>query len=112
MEIAKKRSFGQMALGFFLLSHPGPVAFHIAAVAAFAIFAAWGHLVWGVIALVVAAHAAMQLSISMINDYCDRRLDALSKPNKPLVRGLVTPGEALGVGIFMALLMVALLLFL
>ncbi len=112
MEIVKKRSVGQIAQGFFLLSHPGPVAFHIVAVAAFAIFAAWGHLVCGVIALVVAAHTAMQLSISMINDYCDRRLDMLSKPGKPLVRGLVTPPEALGVGIFMALLMVALLLFL
>jgi 4-hydroxybenzoate polyprenyltransferase len=112
MEIAKKRSVGDIALGFFLLSHPGPVAFHIVAVAAFAIFAAWGHLVWGVIALVIAAHAAMQLSISMLNDYCDRRLDALAKPDKPLVRGLVTPREALAAGIAMMLLMLALLLWL
>jgi 4-hydroxybenzoate polyprenyltransferase len=111
MEISNKRSVGQIAQGFFLLSHPGPVAFHIVAVAAFAIFAAWGHLVWGIIALVVAAHAAMQLSIAMINDYCDRHLDAQSKPSKPLVRGLVTPGAALGAGIFTALLMVILLLF-
>jgi 4-hydroxybenzoate polyprenyltransferase len=111
MEMVKKRSIGQIAFGFFLLSHPGPVAFHIVAVAAFALFAAWGHLVWGVIALVVAAHAVMQLSISMLNDYCDRRLDALSKPGKPLVRGLVTPREALVVGILMGLLMVVLLLF-
>lgn len=111
MDISKKRSVGQIALGFFLLAHPGPVAFHIVAVAAFAISAAWGHLVWGVIALVVAAHAAMQLSIAMLNDYCDRRLDALSKPGKPLVRGLVLPLEALGVGVFMAVLMVFLLLF-
>src|SRR6185437_3221638 len=108
----QKRGFGAIALGFFLLSHPGPVAFHIVAVAAFAIFAAWGHLVWGVIALVIAAHAAMQLSISTINDYCDRRLDALSKPDKPLVRGLVTPREALIAGIVMMLLMLALLLLL
>ncbi len=112
MQIANKRRFGDIALGFFLLSHPGPVAFHIAAVAAFAIFAAWGHLVWGVIALVVAAHAAMQLSIAILNDYCDRRLDARSKPNKPLVRGLVTPREAVAAGIVMMLLMLALLLLL
>ncbi len=108
--MGKTRSFGQIALGFFLLAHPGPVAFHITAVAAFAVFAAWGHLIWSVIALVVAAHAAMQLSIAMMNDYCDRRLDALSKPRKPLVRGFVLPREALGAGVFMALLMVALLL--
>ncbi|HEU5367987.1 MAG TPA: UbiA family prenyltransferase [Ktedonobacterales bacterium] len=112
MEMSKRRSFGQIALGFFLLAHPGPVAFHIVAVTAFAVFAAWGHLVWGVIALVVAAHAAMQLSIAMLNDYADRRLDARGKPGKPLVRGLVTPGEALGAGIGMILLMLALLLWL
>jgi 4-hydroxybenzoate polyprenyltransferase len=112
MQIIQKRRLGQIALGFFLLSHPGPVTFHLIAVAALAIFAAWGHLVWGVIGLVVAAHTAMQLSIAMLNDYCDRRLDALSKPNKPLVRGLVTPREALVVGILMILLMLALLLFL
>lgn len=110
--MVKQRSFGQIATGFFLLSHPGPVAFHIAAVAAFAFFAAWPHLVWSIILLVIAAHAAMQLSIAMLNDYCDRRLDALSKPSKPIVRGLVTPREALGVGLFMIVLMVGLLLFL
>lgn len=108
--MGKQRSFGQIALGFFLLAHPGPVAFHIIALSAFALFAARDRPVWGVIALVVAAHAAMQLSISMMNDYCDRRLDALSKPGKPIVRGWVTPREALGAGLFMALLMVALLL--
>ncbi|HEY7348982.1 MAG TPA: UbiA family prenyltransferase [Ktedonobacterales bacterium] len=110
--MVKKRSFGQIASGFFLLSHPGPVALHIIAVAAFAVFALWPHLVWNIILLVIAAHAAMQLSIAMLNDYCDRRLDALSKPGKPIVRGLVTPREALVVGLFMIALMVGLLLFL
>src|SRR5215472_8925537 len=112
MEISKNRSFGQIALGFFLLSHPGPVAFHLIAVAGFAVFAAWTHLAWSTIFLVVAAHAAMQLSIAMLNDYYDRRLDARSKPGKPIVRGLVTPREALIAGLFMILLMLVLLLFL
>ncbi len=107
-----KRSIGTIALGFLLLIHPGPVALHLIAVLALALPAAWPHLVWSTIVLLVAAHAAMQCSIAMLNDYCDRRLDALSKPTKPIVRGFVLPREALTGGILMALLMVVLLLFL
>ena len=107
-----KRSIGNIALGFFHLIHPGPVALHLIAVLALALLAAWPYLVWSVIILLVAAHAAMQCSIAMVNDYCDRHLDALSKPAKPIVRRFVLPREALIGGILMALLMVALLLFL
>ncbi len=110
--MGKKRSVGQVTLGFLLLTHPGPVAFHLLAVVVFALLATWPHPVWTLIALVVAGHAAMQCSISMINDYCDRRLDALSKPGKPIVRGLVLPGEALAGGILMIVVMVGCLLFL
>ena len=58
----------------------------------------------------IAAHTAMQISIAMINDYCDRRLDAAGKPEKPIPRGLVHPREALVAGLFMIVLMVLLLL--
>lgn len=112
MKIVNKRSTEEIAWGFFLLTHPGPVALHLLAVLALALPAAWPHLVWSTIILLVAAHAAMQCSIAMLNDYCDRRLDALSKPDKPVVRGFVLPYEALIGGILMALLMVILLLFL
>jgi 4-hydroxybenzoate polyprenyltransferase len=112
MKIARKRSFGDIALGFFLLTHPGPVALHLLAVLALALPASWPHLVWSTIILLVAAHAAMQCSIAMLNDHCDRRLDALSKPGKPIVQGFVLPHEALLGGVLMALLMVILLLFL
>lgn len=105
-----KRNFSDIALGFLLLTHPGPVAFFIFVAALFALRLTWPQPVWGVIILLVAAHAAMQFSISMINDYCDRALDAASKPGKPIVRGLVTPREALIVGIVMGVLMVVLLL--
>lgn len=105
-----KRNFSDIALGFLLLTHPGPVAFFIFVAALFALRLTWPQPAWGVIILLVAAHAAMQFSISMINDYCDRALDAASKPGKPIVRGLVTPREALIVGIVMGVLMVVLLL--
>ncbi len=110
--MVKKRSLGEIVWGFFLLTHPGPVTLHLIAVLALALLATWPHMVWSTIFLVVAAHAAMQCSISMVNDYCDRHLDALSKPGKPIVRGFVFPYEALGGGLFMMGIMVGLLLLL
>lgn len=110
MEIAKKRQLNEIILGFYLLSHPVPVLLHIVAVTVFALLAAWPRPAWGVIALVIAAHAAMQLSIAMLNDYCDRGLDAKSKPGKPIPRGLVRPREALIGGLVMIGVMLVLLL--
>src|SRR5262249_7855600 len=110
MEAIKKRSLRDMALGFFLLCHPVPVLFHIIAVTIFVLLAAWPQFAWGTILLVIAAHAAMQLSIAVLNDYCDRRLDMLSKRDKPIARGLVLPREALIFGISLIVLMFLLLL--
>ena len=112
MEIVKKRQFHEIILGFFLLSHPVPVLFHIIAVTLFTLLAARQHPIWNIIVLVIAAHAAMQISIAMLNDYCDRRLDAEGKKNKPIPQGLVTPREALVAGLLMIAIMLALLLLL
>ncbi len=109
MQITKKRQLNDILLGFYLLSHPIPVMFHIVAVTLFTLLAAWPHFTWNVIALVIAAHAAMQISIAMLNDYCDRRLDAESKPGKPIPRGLVHPREALIGGLVMIVIMLVLL---
>ena len=110
MQITKKRTFNDIILGFFLLSHPIPVLFHIIAVTIFTLLAAWLHFTWSVIVLVIAAHAAMQVSIAMINDYCDRRADALGKPEKPIPRGLILPREALIAGLLMIAIMLVLLI--
>jgi len=110
VEVAKKRRWPDLLYGFYLLCHPGPVLFHILAVTAFALLAAWPHLVWSVLALVIAAHTAMQLSIAILNDYCDRQRDTLSKKHKPLPLGLVRPREALIAGILLMVVMVVLLL--
>jgi 4-hydroxybenzoate polyprenyltransferase len=109
MQITKKRQLNDILLGLYLLSHPVPVLFHIVAVTIFTLLAAWPHFTWNIIALVVAAHAAMQVSIAMINDYCDRRTDAQSKPEKPIPRGLVHPREALAAGLLMIVIMLVLL---
>ncbi len=110
MEITKKRRPAEMFLGFFLLCHPLPVLFHIFAVAVFALLAAWPHLDWKIFGLIVAAHAAMQLSIAVCNDYCDRQVDTISKKDKPIPRGLVRPWEALIIGLLLIVIMVLLLL--
>jgi len=110
MQITKKRTFNDIILGFFLLSHPIPVLFHIIAVTIFTLLAAWPHFIWSVIVLVITAHVAMQVSIAMLNDYCDRRADAQSKPEKPIPRGLILPREALMAGLLMIAIMLVLLI--
>ncbi len=110
MGTVKKRTWGDAARGFFWLCHPVPVLFHTIAVTIFALLAAWPVLIWHTIVLVIAAHVAMQLSIAVLNDYCDRRLDAVSKRDKPIVRGLVTAREALILGLALIVVMVLLLL--
>ncbi|MGZ3624672.1 MAG: UbiA family prenyltransferase [Ktedonobacteraceae bacterium] len=110
MQITKKRTFNDIILGFFLLSHPIPVFFHIIGVTIFTLLAAWPHFTWSVIVLVIAAHAAMQVSIAMLNDYCDRSVDAQGKPEKPIPRGLILPREALIAGLLMIAIMLVLLI--
>ncbi len=110
MEIVKKRSPLEVALGFFLLCHPLPVLFHLLAVTIFALFAVWPHISWNTVGLIVAAHAAMQLSIAVWNDYCDRQVDASTRKNKPIPRGLIRPQEALIIGFLLIVIMVFLLL--
>src|SRR5260370_7171204 len=109
MEITKKRQFNDIALGFYLLSHPVPVMFHILAVTVFTLLAAWPHFAWSIIALVIAAHAAMQISIAMLNDYRDRRLDSASRPGKPISRGLIH-GRAALIGSFVIIAIILILL--
>ena len=109
MQIVKRRRPTETLYGFYLLSHPIPVLFHTIAVAVFALVAAWPHFNWSVIALVIVAHTAMQLSIAALNDYCDRRLDMLGKKRKPIPLGLVRPQEALLFGLLMIVVMVLLL---
>lgn len=111
METLKQRRPGDIALGFFLLCHPGPVLIHTIAVTIFAALAAWPHLVWSTLLLVIGAHFAMQCSIAVLNDYCDRQLDMESKRQKPIARGLVSPREALLFGCMWIVLMFLLLLF-
>jgi 4-hydroxybenzoate polyprenyltransferase len=111
MRQTEKRDLREVVGGIFWLCHPVPVAFHVLAVMVLALLAGWPHVIWSTFTLVVSAHTAMQLSIAILNDYCDRHLDAASDREKPIPLGLVYPAEALFLGIFFFLFMIILLLF-
>jgi 4-hydroxybenzoate polyprenyltransferase len=110
ISLGNKRRPTDVLRGFFWLCHPGPMLFNVAAVTAFALLAAWPNIPWKVMALLISAHLAMQLSIAILNDYCDRERDVLSKKNKPIVRGLVLPQEALFTSLLLMVAMVVLLI--
>jgi 4-hydroxybenzoate polyprenyltransferase len=112
MGYLRRRTLGELLCGLFWLCHPIPVFFYALAVLLMALLASWPHPDARVLLLLVGAHTAMQVSIAVLNDYCDRRLDAVSKRTKPLVRGWVRPSEALLLGLFCLVLMFVLLLFL
>lgn len=88
MEIVKKRRPLAIARGLVQLCHPLPVLFHAIAVSIFLLLAAWPHFNWLLILLAIAAHTAMQCSIAVLNDYCDRHLDAAGKKTSPWCRAL------------------------
>jgi 4-hydroxybenzoate polyprenyltransferase len=94
----RRVSLPQRALGLLLVTHPIPSAMYVVAVALFSLLAAAAsHRAvdpW-LLARVLVGVACTQIAIGTLNDYRDRALDALSKPGKPLVRGLVTPRMAL-----------------
>lgn len=106
----KKRSLNDLVVGFVRLAHVQPIGLILAAVAVFAVRATWPRPPWTTILLLLAGQAALQFSIGILNDYCDRRLDAAGDRDKPIVRGLVRPHEALLAGLLMIALMVAILL--
>src|SRR2546427_2261680 len=96
-----RRSVGDIVVGFWMLSHIEPIVLILTVVTLFAVRASWPHPAWITILLLLAGQAAMQFSIGILNDYCDRHLDAAGRKNKPIVLGLIRPHEALLAGLFM-----------
>lgn len=99
-----------MVVGFWMLGHVEPIILILAVVALFAVRATWPRPPWTLILLLLAGQAAMQFSIGILNDYCDRRLDAHGGKNKPIVLGLIRPYEALLAGLLMIAIMFVILL--
>jgi len=77
------------------VTHPVPVAMYMllmALLAPIAAFSAHRALSIDAVVRLVLAMGCAQAAIGILNDYCDRALDAASKPQKPLVRGTVGTG--------------------
>jgi 4-hydroxybenzoate polyprenyltransferase len=110
MELKQKRSVGDILVGFWMLAHIEPIVLILIVVTLFAVRATWPHPPWLLILLLLAGQAVMQFSIGILNDYCDRKLDAAGGKNKPIVLGLVRPNEALVAGLLMIVVMVVILL--
>jgi 4-hydroxybenzoate polyprenyltransferase len=99
-----------MVVGFWLLAHVEPIILILTVVTLFAVRASWPHPPWTLILLLLAGQTAMQFSIGILNDYCDRHRDALGEKHKPIVLGLIRPREALLAGLFMIAVMFVILL--
>lgn len=69
----------------------------VANVVAGAMLARGGHVELGDLAL-AAASACLYLAGMVLNDFFDRDIDALERPERPIPSGEVTPGTALALG--------------
>ncbi len=83
--------------GYLALLHPFPVAMTVLAAGLFAVVAARGTPPLGRLAWLLASVLASQIAIASLNDYCDRQLDAATKPWKPIPAGRVSARVALAV---------------
>lgn len=93
--------------GLWALTHPGPSLVTALAYAVFALLAARGQPDPVTLTVTVVGMIALQFAISALNDYCDRKADALSHKFKPVALGVLTPRAALGATAFFSAIMVA-----
>jgi 4-hydroxybenzoate polyprenyltransferase len=75
--------------------HPFPTVLNALACFSLAIVASASRPDWVLALRMAATMLLIQSAIGASNDYCDRDLDALSKPGKPIVAGVVSPRAAL-----------------
>jgi protoheme IX farnesyltransferase len=99
-----ERNPGGRIRSLIFMGHPGPSLLVTAVLVAIAGLA--GHRVPpGVLILqLVGAMLPVQLCIGVINDVVDLPADAVSKPYKPLVRGVMARSTATGVGVMLGVI--------
>jgi 4-hydroxybenzoate polyprenyltransferase len=88
--------------GYVRLMHPFPVAMNAVAAVAFSLLAAHGRTGMRAPFLIAAAIIGSQATVGVVNDLRDRDLDAVGKPEKPLVSGRVSVRGAVCTGTGMA----------
>jgi len=91
-------------LGVVRLVHPFPSTLVAATIVLMGLVAARGAPSWPRLLAAGAAMLLVQFWVGVVNDLCDRDLDAATKPWKPLVAGRVPPpcAVALAVGLLLA----------
>ncbi|MHB8644948.1 MAG: UbiA family prenyltransferase [Thermomicrobiales bacterium] len=94
--------------GYCRLIHPFPVAMNAVAAVAFASLAVHGWPGGWAVLLIAAAIIGSQATVGVVNDLRDRDLDAVAKPDKPLIAGRVTVRGAACLGtVMLAMALVA-----
>lgn len=76
--------------GYVRLIHPFPVAMNAVAAVAFALLASHGKAGIRSILIIAAAIIGSQATVGVVNDLRDRDIDAVAKPEKPLIAERVT----------------------
>jgi 4-hydroxybenzoate polyprenyltransferase len=84
-----------VARAYLTLPHAVPIVVVMTATAAFALIAADGWPGTGIMIRLLSAMLGGQLVIGVVNELVDADLDAVSKPDKPIPRGLVSRRGAL-----------------
>jgi 4-hydroxybenzoate polyprenyltransferase len=102
-KLASRPGLRGRLLGYLLVTHPLPSAMYVVATTLLSLVAAAAThraLDGGALARALIAVGAAQVAVGSFNDYCDRVLDAASdRQEKPLVRGLIAPGEVVALGL-------------
>jgi 4-hydroxybenzoate polyprenyltransferase len=83
--------------------HPFPTLPNVAATGALAVVAARGAPPPGLLARLLLVMLLAQSAIGATNDYCDRDLDAATKPWKPIPAGLVRAATARACAVALAM---------
>ena len=79
--------------------HPFPTLLNVAATAGLAFVAARGAPDASVLVRMLLLMFCAQSAIGIVNDVCDRELDAATKPWKPVAAGIVRPDAAIAMAV-------------
>ena len=94
-----ERRPGGTIRSLIFLGHPGPSLLVAGVLVAIAGLAGHGLPEGTRVLQLVGAMLPVQLCIGVINDVVDLPADAVAKPHKPLVRGVVKRSTAIGIGV-------------
>ncbi|HET9017696.1 MAG TPA: UbiA family prenyltransferase [Thermomicrobiaceae bacterium] len=90
---------GARVRAYLELPHPTAILLVMGATAVVGLLASRGRPNPVRYGLLLAAMLAGQIAVGALNEYCDRDLDTIGNPSKPIPAGLVGAGTALGIAL-------------